>query len=1169
MRNKKIIFSIICCIFFVIFASAWADNSGLAQSVDGCNILNTSNAIYTLTSNVTSTGECFTVAAENITIDCANYWINYSTDGGNNERGISINSFNTTIKNCNIVDGNWTFVSDGTREGIYLDSGADNCTLFNNSITTNTTTTIYVREGSDFNNLTSNIVVSGATGMVISGSYNTLIWNTGNTTLLIAWYMSGISIGGQYNTLINNTANSPGYALIVEGGDYNTFNNNTAISTESTGVLIQTAYNNTFINQISIGATDGIDITISGNNLFRDCGNISGVSDIKTTADEGSINNTFLNCSYDTEDISGVGNELIRKWYYQAYVNYSNGDDASDANITAYNASSILQFTAQTNNSGYIDRQEVTEYINREGTVTYFSNYTIFANKTIYENQSQIYNITIDQNQVNEFFTLGGLDLTPPAVVFSTQSPSDIDTLNILGTPLWINYTISADDLDNSTIYLYYKANSTVSDVQYYQNGTAHSGYFSQAYTSNTTTNFGWKLEDNSIYKGTYNFGEVSLENYSHTVNITTANPEYYKIEFLNISNTSTYGIFEIMANSSASANPLRIYYCNSSYSSGNVNGSSNCVMFNTLTGRTTFNHTHTAYSSHQVIPFAINYTTQTLNGIKVTEKSYFIIGGATNWQIWNIHNTSRTGAIAKSTNTGGAWTNQIFTIDSNIHQYNATDTFYYYVCANDTNNNENCTSIRSDLMQLAGLPPTAPSISSPTNKSYSSSISINYSEAQSPNSYNITYYNISLLNTDYTLNKTISTNNSINLNYTWDSSATNGQFILRVEATDNMSQNSTAYSEVFTVDNVHPAFTAIPSNSSLFYGNQSLLVNFTATDETEFGHYSVNDTRFSINSTGFLSNATLIGVGNYSINVTINDSANNINWTTYKVQVNKSEEFCQVLFSETSPVTDQETFYVWANCTSAFTLYRNVTEISNNSLQSLSASAYRFSFERTDTSNYSVTSHEAVFIVIATSTSTSSSSSSSSTPTSSKTYITDAGFSLGGNSFEMRALDKIIFEVNESNHTLTLNSFNSTTARVTIRSTLIIAYLSNDGLEEFDSNNDSLNDVKIKYTWINSSRAEIFLQAISLDSENPILENLSTEQGPQQENNTGDSTNIKENFLTKLSNLQKILLVVSLVLFLIAGYVIFYVVRKKIREKEQENLPEPEIQENLSVQES
>jgi len=86
------------------------------------------------------------------------------------------------------------------------------------------------------------------------------------------------------------------------------------------------------------------------------------------------------------------------------------------------------------------------------------------------------------------------------------------------------------------------------------------------------------------------------------------------------------------------------------------------------------------------------------------------------------------------------------------------------------------------------------------------------------------------------------------------------------------------------STDTTSPYFTSIPANASLFYGNQSLGVDFDATDAIEFGYYSINDTgKFSINQSGYLSNATSIAVGEYAINVTINDSSNNINWTIYR----------------------------------------------------------------------------------------------------------------------------------------------------------------------------------------------------------------------------------------------------------------------------------------------
>lgn len=117
------------------------------------------------------------------------------------------------------------------------------------------------------------------------------------------------------------------------------------------------------------------------------------------------------------------------------------------------------------------------------------------------------------------------------------------------------------------------------------------------------------------------------------------------------------------------------------------------------------------------------------------------------------------------------------------------------------------------------------------------------------------------------------------------------------------LNNNTVIYltSNTTPADITPPVFTSIPANSSLFYGNQSLGVNFDANDETRFGYYSVNDTRFTISDLGFLTNNTIMDIGNYEINVTINDSSNNINWTRYKVQINDSSISYNVIDYETA----------------------------------------------------------------------------------------------------------------------------------------------------------------------------------------------------------------------------------------------------------------------------
>ena len=199
-----------------------------------------------------------------------------------------------------------------------------------------------------------------------------------------------------------------------------------------------------------------------------------------------------------------------------------------------------------------------------------------------------------------------------------------------------------------------------------------------------------------------------------------------------------------------------------------------------------------------------------------------------------------------------------------------------------------------------------------------------------------------------------------------WINTTVGSNIRWRVYTNDSLNQwNSTGIFTYKTTDIIKPYFTTIPANASLFYANQSLLVTFAAADNSGFGYYRINDTRFLINQTGFLSNATSIAVGNYEINVTINDTSNNINWTRYTVQVNKSQENCQVLYNASSPITFPATFLVWANCTSPFVLARNGTTITNNSVQSLAVGAYNFSMSRNDSSNYTSYYNETLMRVI------------------------------------------------------------------------------------------------------------------------------------------------------------------------------------------------------------
>ena len=160
--------------------------------------------------------------------------------------------------------------------------------------------------------------------------------------------------------------------------------------------------NTVVLNQVAYGGDDGLEICGSNNSIIKDCINLSGnVDDVFISSLYGlSVNNTFINCSYNLnkETVDGTENELTRKWYFDANVSYANGTAIQDANLTVYDSSSTLISSELTNPSGLINRQEVTEYVNTGGTRNYQTPHTVNVTKSGYSTNSTSYNLTILQN---------------------------------------------------------------------------------------------------------------------------------------------------------------------------------------------------------------------------------------------------------------------------------------------------------------------------------------------------------------------------------------------------------------------------------------------------------------------------------------------------------------------------------------------------------------------------------------------------------------------------------------------------------------------------------------------------------------------------------------------------------------------------------------------------
>lgn len=482
-------------------------------------------------------------------------------------------------------------------------------------------------------------------------------------------------------------------------------------------------------------------------------------------------------------------------------------------------------------------------------------------------------------------FSIFSVNAVAPNVTFVSQSPNDIDSQNLIAGLLNITYNITGADLNTSTIRLYHKTNKSDASCVYFLNGSeaCGSGYQETTPTSNVSSLYLFQISHVTIYGGTYNYNQFIMREIIKSQYDLDGDTEYTKMQFFNVSNNKSYNYFFINAdNQTALSGTLRMYYCNSSFTSGNPLTSSSCTNFYNMLSTEPFDATP-AQSKYHVIPFLINTTTGMINNVYVTPTSYLLLRGRIGADAWNvayITNVSRTNAM--QTTAGGpgyTWTNFAGTFDAHFHQFTGEEVLYYTVCANDTTGNSNCgvgiTNLFNDTLGLGGMPPYAPIMISPVATNYSGNITINYTAAISPppNSYSV-YYNISLRyahdlgnESDDTLFQIIKGNNSGNLSYVFDTvteGIPDGYYNVHVLACDELDQCKLGESENFLLDNTDPIVAMSCSSSEVSRGGE-ISCNCNA-----------NDNLAGVSYKSFETSPSTSKYGTFSATCTVNDTAGN-----------------------------------------------------------------------------------------------------------------------------------------------------------------------------------------------------------------------------------------------------------------------------------------------------
>lgn len=433
-----------------------------AIDIDNCSVLDTPGETYVLTQDVTDSpySTCMNITADNIVLDCNGNDIDGVSAG--NSRGINASGRNNvTVTNCNI--SNWAY-------GVYLNLTRDS-RVSDSNFSGNTDSIILYN--SRENNLSHNAISGGNDAVYLSNSsYNNIFYNN----------ISGSDLGVSF----------------YESSSYNVLSDNFIYSTNSQGFYIYQSYYNSFRDSL---------INSTSTNIYH----------------FSSCDTEFLNVTMDESKISVDAGQVFVKWYADFTVlSKSDGSPVNQANVTAFNANGLTEFSALTNSSGQTGRLNMTQSLHNFTGQFSYNNYSVETGKTGY-----IQNTTTMELTGNVFMTIN-LEYVPPPDVEVKTYDLGLSEKNLFKTGktvrirAFVNHTLGRGYLENSTVLITDNVGGAkVSDELMTNVSQMSNGYvYEYNYTIPADSGGRWEINvtstDSSDFKGydstTITLSEVSIQ---------------------------------------------------------------------------------------------------------------------------------------------------------------------------------------------------------------------------------------------------------------------------------------------------------------------------------------------------------------------------------------------------------------------------------------------------------------------------------------------------------------------------------------------------------------------------------------------------------------------------------------------------------------------------------
>jgi sporulation protein YlmC with PRC-barrel domain len=202
----------------------------------------------------------------------------------------------------------------------------------------------------------------------------------------------------------------------------------------------------------------------------------------------------------------------------------------------------------------------------------------------------------------------------------------------------------------------------------------------------------------------------------------------------------------------------------------------------------------------------------------------------------------------------------------------------------------------------------------------------------------NISLYITNSSNSNFALNQTKNIA-GVSANANWTLSLLNGNYSWNCLAYDSSGNSNFSANRTITInpDIVSPAFNNLTNQT--IYETRALNYQINATDTFGISCFTVNDTtNFNINCSGYLKNNTVLAVGLYNLNITVNDTSNNINSTLMWVNVTLIPRIGLTLITPTRNlnVTQNKTFQVSVNVSCSNTDCGEINVSLENSLSKI-----------------------------------------------------------------------------------------------------------------------------------------------------------------------------------------------------------------------------------------